>query len=306
MYSWLLSALCGNANVIRLSPRSIDNSTGLIDLVREALADHPTMAATTALVTYGHDHEVTQILSTADVRVIWGGDDAVASVRAVPSAPYTRDLAFPDRFSLSALSARAVEDASDAQVSELAHALFNDAYWFDQLGCASPRLIVWVGDGRTTGSASSRLATALRVHLQARGHPMPPTSAVMAKFVHVADAAARGLVSHVARRANPLPTATGPRLVAFARHAPGGGLFYETRVDDITDLATHVERKDQTLGIYGIEDDAVRRLVESLGSRGIDRILPIGQALQFDRFWDGVDLLTEFTRAVSLPATFRG
>jgi hypothetical protein len=35
----------------------------------------------------------------------------------------------------------------------------------------------------------------------------------------------------------------------------------------------------------------------SLNGSGIDRIVPIGQALAFGRFWDGYDLLAEFTRS---------
>jgi hypothetical protein len=30
----------------------------------------------------------------------------------------------------------------------------------------------------------------------------------------------------------------------------------------------------------------------------VDRIVPVGQALQFQRFWDGYDLLQELTRHV--------
>jgi hypothetical protein len=301
VYSWLLSALCGNANVIRLSPRSLDNSRLLVDLVREVLAGHPVVAETTAVVTYGHDDALTRVLSTADVRVIWGGDEAVAAIRAIPCAPSTRDLAFPDRFSLAALDASVVENSSADQLSELAHALFNDAYWFDQLGCSSPRLIVWVGDEPSARAASSHLTEALRTELARRRHPEPPTSAVMAKFVHVADAAARGLVSRVDRRDNSLTVAAAVGVGDFERDTPGGGLFYEMIVGDLVELAPHIQRKDQTLTVHGIDHGSLSRFVAALGSRGVDRIVPVGQALQFDRFWDGVDLLVEFTRALSLP-----
>lgn len=301
VYSWLLSALCGNANVIRLSSRSLDASHLLVDIVGEVLGDHDEIAATTSIVSYGHEREITQELSTADMRVIWGGDEAVAAVRSVPSAPYTRDLAFPDRFSMTALGTEAVVTANDDAVDALAKSLYNDAFWFDQLGCASPRTIVWVGRPHDVERASGRLRAALRSHLAERGQIEPPTSAVLSKFVHIADAAARGVIGTVDRSCNLLTSAMSDRLVGFERDAPGGGLFYEMRAHSLVDLAPLITRRDQTLGVYGIDATSISDFVRAVGSRGIDRIVPVGTALEFGRFWDGVDLLVEFSRVISLP-----
>jgi len=35
-----------------------------------------------------------------------------------------------------------------------------------------------------------------------------------------------------------------------------------------------------------------------LNGRGIDRIVPLGKALTFNRYWDGYDLLAEMIRHV--------
>jgi len=40
-----------------------------------------------------------------------------------------------------------------------------------------------------------------------------------------------------------------------------------------------------------------------LNGRALDRIVPIGQALQFGRFWDGNDLLQAFCRQVFIGGT---
>lgn len=301
VYSWLLSALCGNANVVRLSPRALDASSLLVDVIRDILCDHDAVADTTAIVSFAHQTAVTQALSSADVRVIWGGDDAVAAIRAVPSAPYTRDLAFPDRFSMTAMNAATVALAGQEELDALTHALYNDAYWFDQLGCASPRLIVWVGDASDATVASARLVASLRAHLEERGHPPPPTSAVMAKFVQVADAASRDLVASVDRADNALTLARAKQPSELQRDSPGGGLFYEMRLTDLVELAPLITRRDQTLGVHGIDNDDITRFIEQLGSRGIDRIVPVGQALSFSRYWDGVDLMVEFTRIIARP-----
>jgi hypothetical protein len=41
--------------------------------------------------------------------------------------------------------------------------------------------------------------------------------------------------------------------------------------------------------------------VRAANGRGVDRIVPFGEALTFGRFWDGYDLLAELTRRVHAP-----
>ena len=46
----------------------------------------------------------------------------------------------------------------------------------------------------------------------------------------------------------------------------------------------------------------MRRLARSINGRGIDRFVPIGQALAFGSVWDGLDLLHEFSKRVVVDA----
>jgi hypothetical protein len=68
----------------------------------------------------------------------------------------------------------------------------------------------------------------------------------------------------------------------------------------VTDLAEHVTVRDQTLVHAGFENDELRALAENVNGRGLDRLVPIGQALAFDRVWDGIDLFEAFTRRVTV------
>jgi hypothetical protein len=74
------------------------------------------------------------------------------------------------------------------------------------------------------------------------------------------------------------------------------------QVGSLLELVPHIERADQTLAVAGLDQVDLRAFVDALVGRGIDRIVPIGQALQFDRMWDGYDLLQEFTRRVVVTA----
>jgi len=81
------------------------------------------------------------------------------------------------------------------------------------------------------------------------------------------------------------------------REAPGGGFFYQFGIANIIDLLQFIDTKDQTLSYYGLSTYEVQEFARALGSRGIDRIVPIGRALEFGHVWDGYDLFHEFTRA---------
>jgi hypothetical protein len=59
-----------------------------------------------------------------------------------------------------------------------------------------------------------------------------------------------------------------------------------------------ITRKDQTITAFGWHSQELREFVRAILGRGVDRVVPIGQALQFNRYWDGYDLFTEFTRTI--------
>jgi hypothetical protein len=78
----------------------------------------------------------------------------------------------------------------------------------------------------------------------------------------------------------------------------GAGGFIEHTVASLDELMPHLDERDQTLTYHGFGRDELIHLVTKLGGRSLDRIVPIGQALQFGRFWDGFDLLSEMTKTV--------
>mgnify|MGYP001581189159 FL=1 len=106
------------------------------------------------------------------------------------------------------------------------------------------------------------------------------------------------------RRYKGLTVLTLGSLVGFQRSHPGGGLFFEAHLENLLELTTFLGRRDQTLTWFGFAPDELHALVWNLNGRAIDRIVPIGQALQFHRFWDGNDLLQEFCRCVYIESKF--
>ncbi|GAA1761504.1 acyl-CoA reductase [Luedemannella helvata] len=302
VYSWALSALAGNPNVVRVSARAAGAASAVLDALNDALADaHPAVAQTQRMVTYGRDDEITAALSAAcDLRVIWGGDASVRAVRRAPLAPWSRDVTFPDRSSFAAVSVPGWAALSPHARRTGVAGFANDSYWFDQAACASPRTLFLIG-GSLTEAAEVRadFVSLLVEEVASRGWPVDPAMAVE-KRVATYGLAAAGLATRLEFSTNAVAMATLDPAAALPRTWLGAGTFPVATLDSLASLAPLLGRRDQTLSHLGFLPEDLHEFARSLGGRAIDRIVPFGRALTFGAVWDGYDLLHEFTRRTTL------
>jgi hypothetical protein len=300
VYSWLLAVLTGNRNCIRMSSRGAPQSEILLRLMRESLkhSDQP-HRNNTLVVSYGHDSEITKAISMiCDVRVIWGGDQTVELIRSVPLAVHAREMTFPDRSSLGVVRADTYLALTAKDRKTLAEKFFNDSYWFDQMGCSSPRLLVWCGNPADSRQASEAFWAALDDCISAKEFSAP-AAIHMRKLVFSCQSIIDLPVCEY-RRSRDSTVLTLESLEKYSREHSGGGLFFNTRVDRLSDLVPVLARKDQTLTYFGFDAGELKVFATSVNGKAVDRIVPFGQALQFSRYWDGQDLLREFCRIVHI------
>ncbi|MED7927586.1 acyl-CoA reductase [Nonomuraea sp. LP-02] len=302
VYSWALSALMGNRNVVRLSPRAGAVAGVILEALHEALAEaDPIVGETQRIVTYDRsDEEVTAAFSAAcDLRVVWGGDRTVLDVRRHPLAPHARELDFPDRSSFAVVRAAAWLCAERAVRVNVAEGFVNDAYWFDQAACSSPRTVFWVGAEKDCDAARADFIDHVARVLDGRGWGVEPGMAVE-KRVATYGLAADGVAESVEFRGNALANVTLVEETTVPRRWLGAGTFVHCRLGGLAELGAVVERRDQTMTHFGFGREELEELARGLGGRGVDRMVPVGSALSFGRVWDGVDLPVEFTRLVSV------
>ncbi|MDP4506453.1 acyl-CoA reductase [Nonomuraea turcica] len=302
VYSWALSALMGNRNVVRLSPRSGAVAEAIVETLQEALREaDPVVGQTQRIISYEREAEaVTAALSAAcDLRVVWGGDRTVQDVRRYPLPPHARDLVFPDRSSFAVIRAAAWLCAPRAARVSVAEGFVNDTYWFDQAACSSPRTVFWVGAEVDCDAARADFIDHVSRVVTARGWGVDAAMAVE-KRVSTYGLAAEGVARSVEFRGNALANVT----LAAADQAPrrwlGAGTFAHARLGSPAELAGLVERRDQTMTHYGFGRQELEELARALAGRGVDRMVPVGSALSFHRVWDGADLPAEFTRLVTV------
>ena len=78
------------------------------------------------------------------------------------------------------------------------------------------------------------------------------------------------------------------------------GFFYEFETNNLKKIAKFINNKYQTLTYFGLSKDILKNFILKNNLEGIDRIVPIGQALDISFFWDGYDVNKILSRVVDL------
>lgn len=303
VYSWLLSAATGNVNLVRVSKSRRAPQTDLIcDLFNRVLEKHdPEIKKTISVVSYDHSDEITSRLSAiADLRVIWGGDQSIDEIRKAPLRPAARDLTFPDRFSISVINSSHYLKMSDDERVSIANSFFNDSYWFDQAACSSPRQIFWCGDAKDNQAAKPLFFDQLSQVLSKRSFALDAGPA-LTKLANIYNCVIEAPVTSASITGNELAVLElEENCTTLPTKHPHLGTFFTAELRTLADLLPMLTSKIQTLTYLGFERDELTSFAESANGAGVDRIVPIGQALSFHRLWDGFDLVEEYTKLVHI------
>jgi len=296
VYSWAVSVLAGNCNVVRLAQESDDDTRWLCGVIAKVVADHG-QAGRHLFCTYayGGDFEAA-LCAKMDLRMIWGGDAKVRAAGAVPIRPDGLSIGFPDRDSFAIIAAEAYAGAGDEERNRLAEGFFADVYWFDQMGCGSPRILFWVGDA---SNVSNDFYRRLLVVIDAR-QLRATMSVAIAKLGRGMDALASGDATQLRHWSNELDVVELSRPVRSDTTGQGGGFLGQVTLHSADEIVPYVSRKTQTIAHYGLRPNELRELAKAIATRGGYRLVPIGDALKFSPDWDGVRLVDHMTRVITI------
>lgn len=288
------SLLAGNCTVVRVSSKPFPQ----VDIICEAMnrlleEECADMGPYVCVLRHAHSPEITRLLSgMCDLRVIWGGDRTIETIRQAPLPPRAVEMAFADRFSIAVIDADTYL-AGDPE--ETARKFYTDTYYTDQNACSSPRLVVWLGN--SVEKARERFWEALN-QLVRRDYPMKPIQAVD-KYSAVCGLG----MSRPGVRYLPGDTfvtrAEVERLTADVMdYKCGGGCFFEYRAKNLEEIVPVLTKRCQTVAVLGVDREAVRELVFSSGVRGVDRIVPLGGTMELSFIWDGFKMVESMSRYV--------
>ena len=301
-FSWVFSLLAGNANIVRLPSKPVPQVDALLDVIHHHFERSPhnlTLSTRNVFVKYPRtDNETTAAYSAiADCRMIWGGDRTIVSIKALPAKPRCMDIAFADRYSVAMINGDAVLAADDAQIARLAEGFYNDTYLMDQNACSSPQVILWEND---SVPAREKFWTAVE-SLAAKKYVLQDAVAVDKYTLFCEESVSNPHIKAVKHSGNLLYRVEFSALDAeIVSHRGKAGFFFEYSLGTRDDFFAVVTEKFQTVTQFGIDVQKLRDEMVSHHLCGIDRIVPIGQAMNIDAIWDGFDLIRTLSRIVKV------
>lgn len=290
-YSLVTGLLAGNANVVRVPSRDFPQVDLICGAISEAIASNPEMEDRICLVKYGHEKAVTDELSLlCDVRIIWGGDDTIRTIRKSPLPPRAVEITFADRYSLAIIDASAY---LKLDIAKVAQDFYNDTYLTDQNACTSPQLVVWCG--ANIEEAKSQFWSALHQILLSR-YLLPPVTAV-SKWSAVCRLA-EGMEGRMMHSEDNLiirfkVPRLDPQLMDFNHHS---GFFIEYDLRDKEELLPMCTSRCQTIACLGLDPREIAGFLMRHAPRGVDRVVPFGRTLEYSLNWDGYDLVNTLSR----------
>lgn len=295
--SFTSSLLAGNANVVRVSNQDFEQVGIIVDALKKTFAGgFEDMERYLIIVRYGHDEELTRFISSmCDVRIIWGGDRTIHTVRAAGLPPRAVEMTFADRHSIALIHSDAL---MNADIDKLADGFYTDTYYIDQNACSSPRLVIWFG--RHVKEAKRRFWDAVE-KLVKRDYAFQEIQAVD-KLDQFCRLSAVNTDVRLEDRSNLVMRIKVDRLDAdIMNYKFGGGYFFEYEAEELSEIAPIMNKPCQTLSYFGLDGHEIQQFIINGGFRGGDRVVPVGKTMDLTFKWDGFDMIESMSRYVYCP-----
>ncbi len=301
-FSMAFGVLAGNANIVRIPGVSHPQADIICTEAGKLLEEpsHARIAAMTRIIKYPRDDEVTAALSECcHARVLWGGDATIAHMRSMRTSPRCVDVVFADRYSLCVMRASAIQDADARTMETLVSGFYNDVFLLDQNACSSPHLVLWVGEEKEVDAAMSRFWGQMERFLLSKAPP--PAIHMLDKYVHLCRTSIMlESCESVSRHQNLIYRVRLKNLPKDIENYRGQhGFFFEIIDKGFEGLKSIVGERYQTVTCFGVDPEEIISMVVDAGLTGIDRVVPVGKALDIGVIWDGYDLIGTLSRLIS-------
>lgn len=288
------SLLAGNATIIRVSNKRFEQ----VDIICQAMnrilnSEHKNIRNHLCLLRYEHSEQITQELSNiCDVRVIWGGNNTINTIRKASLPPRAIEMAFADRHSLAIINSNVyLKENSD----DVAKGFYTDTYYTDQNACSSPRLVVWLGD--KVEEARSLFWEKLHILVNS-DYEMRPIQAVD-KFTSLSMLGmGHNGVNLVSKDNMVMRVEVESLYPELMEYKNGGGYFFEYKAKSLDEVVPVLTKQCQTISVLGIEKQEILDLVYKHGVRGVDRVVDLGQTMGLEFIWDGFKMIETMSRFI--------
>lgn len=303
-FSLMMAVLTKNASLLKISEANRGVLTAVLkrlarlSAVRNGRTIHGSaIVGSVCMVSLdSSDREANEMMSlSADIKVVWGGSEAVRGVAALPQKDTCDLLVFGPKYSLAVFDQ---EYLARGDADEALRQLAMDVALFDQTACSSPQVVVLEKGAVSSRQFAERMAASME-KLPARllGARRPE-----ARSLDIINARGRYFLSEDRDLVAPRDlswTILLDREDGLPEPVQGKCLFVR-EADDLEDVAGWLTRRVQTIALC-IEDDEKRdAFAERASYAGVDRFVLPGGMNDFTLPWDGMLPLSRMVRWVTM------
>ena len=303
-FSYVFSLLTGNISIVRVPSKRFDQIE-IVSLAIKSLFENPKynlIRNNTYFIRYAQNDSITRRLSSmSNARLIWGSDETVKTIKSFDTPSRCIDVPFSERYSFAVIGAAEVLDLDEVKLKRLVDGFFNDTYLMDQNACSSPQFILWYSvDNQITEAAKDKFWAAVNKKVS-NEYDLAAKSSVDKLTWMCLDLVNRDFVTEVKTITNNIYRVQINTLPNSILELNGKyGYFYEYSTSELSIIERIMDIKIQTLTYFGVNKEEIFNIIYSAGNLGIDRIVPIGSALDIGIVWDGYDMIYTLSKIVDL------
>ena len=299
-YSLIFGLLTGNSNIVKVPSRDFKQIDIISKSINKILSKkYKKVKEMIKIVKYKNNESFTKkISSICDARLIWGGDQSIENIRKYNLHASAIDLTFADRYSLCIIDTKKFLKAKYDNLTRIVERFYNDTYVADQNACSSPHMVLWLG--KKSHKAKSKFWEELSKLVEKKYNLTH--DAAIEKYTELC----KKIIND--KNVKSFKTYTNNVYTVVLKNLNGSldtyrgkwGFFYEYDIKKLEQIKKYINKKFQTLTYFGVEKVDLKDFIIKNKLQGIDRIVPVGQALDIGFYWDGYDINNILTRVVDI------
>ena len=217
----------------------------------------------------------------ADVRIAWGGKDAVNSIVSLPKSPFTEDIIYGPKYSYAIVDEESLKNQSEKITQRIAV----DVSMFDQYACSSPHtILVDTQNENVVEEFSKKLAKSLD---DVNRIIIPKGKSNPEKSLEIIDVRTEyGLKGKVLSSDGTEWTVISSKETSLA-NPTFSRVIHVRRLDYNKLLKENISRKIQTIAMV-VNQKKRFELIDKLTLLAGDRCPNVGTMSLFDSPWDGM------------------
>ncbi|WP_371802842.1 acyl-CoA reductase [Candidatus Lokiarchaeum ossiferum] len=301
LFSLFQSIFVGNANLLRIPPKSHSTMIALLDVFNNTQSEsgwsgHDLLKSVGILYYDRVNHKANlEFSDIADIRIVWGGGSAVKAITGLPKNAHCEDIIFGPKYSFAVFDKDML--ASD-QLKRQLRFLVSDIFLFDQAACTSPHVVFFERGILPFEELVSQLQDAFK--RAARQFPkIDADPYISSKIINIRAQYALDLQKKVICPIENDWTILINSNIQLEDPVESRTIFLK-EVDSVMEALPLITKKIQTIGCAISDKEKLVAFADEATFKGVSRCVNLGQMHLFDSPWDGMLFMSRLVNWTTL------